>query len=394
MECIKVSFIGDIMCEMPFLKAAKTKGNYDFEEAFIELKNLFGNSDYVIGNLETVCAGEKQKYTHELYSFNTPDSFISALHRCGIDFVSTANNHCLDRGIDGLKRTLEVLDANNIEHTGTYRSRDEAEKPCIVNVNGLKIGIVAFTYGTNSNINGVVLNDQELFHVNLLQKQVFTSDDSFLGKVKGLASVETKTKIKRLLGRPYKNISVDNMPNGFDLEYLSSLSAAIERTKENADYTICLLHCGGQFNTQPGEYSEYMMDFLKEKGVDSIIGNHPHIVQKSQLLRNGIATYCLGNVSISPSSIYVPMENLPDYSIAVHLYFGKTDKCLKKITASVLKIIEDSNGYLRIVPMNNLYDKNNDEILMVNTKKILECFTQIRFERIEMQEEWDLCYPG
>lgn len=308
----------------------KPGGVYDFEKAFSGLRDFFGKSDYVIGNLETVCAGEDKRYTHELYSFNTPDSFASALHHCGVDFVSTANNHCLDRGIDGMKRTLDVLDANNIGHTGTYRTEDGASKPCIIDINGLKIGLVAFTYGTNPNMNGVVLSENELYYVDLLQKQTYSKDTSLKGKLKGLASVEIKTKIKKALGRPYKNITVDDMPKNFDPQYLSKLSEAIRRIKEQSDYTICLLHCGGQFNHQPGEYSEYMMNFLRKQGVDSVIGNHPHNVQKAELKDNGIVTYCLGNVSISPSSIYVPMENLPDYSVMVHMYFGKLVKNYRK----------------------------------------------------------------
>ena len=159
MEYIKISFLGDIMCEMPFLKAAKIKPyNYDFDKAFSGLKILCEKSDYVIGNLETVCAGETQGYTKELYSFNTPDNFISALKKCGIDFVSTANNHCLDRGLDGLRRTLDVLDSQGIRHTGTYRSRKESEYACIVEIMGMKLGIISYTYGTNSNINDVLLS--------------------------------------------------------------------------------------------------------------------------------------------------------------------------------------------------------------------------------------------
>lgn len=390
MEHIKVSFIGDIMCEKPFLCAAKTGGRYDFEGAFSGLKALFEKSDYVIANLETVCAGEENQYTHELYSFNTPDSFISALRDCGIHFVSTANNHCLDRGVAGMKRTLDVLDFYQIGHTGTYRTWEEALAPCVIDIGGLKIGLTAFTYGTNPNMNGVVLGEDERYLVDLLQRQTYTADTSIKGIIKGLVSVETKTKIKKLLGRPYKIITVDDMPKNFDPDYLTKLAEKIGRIKEQADYTVCLLHCGGQFNATPGEYSEYMMKFLQKQGVDSIIGNHPHNVQKSELKENGIVTYCLGNVSISPSSIYVPMENLPDYSIAVHMYIDKEEKRLKKITASVLKIEEEPNGYLRILPVTEIYKTRKDRILLEHTKTVLECFEQKKIEHFTMQEEWDL----
>lgn len=289
-----------------------------------------------------------------------------------------------------MKRTLDVLDANNIGHTGTYRTEDGASKPCIIDINGLKIGLVAFTYGTNPNMNGVVLSENELYYVDLLQKQTYSKDTSLKGKLKGLASVEIKTKIKKALGRPYKNITVDDMPKNFDPQYLSKLSEAIRRIKEQSDYTICLLHCGGQFNHQPGEYSEYMMNFLRKQGVDSVIGNHPHNVQKAELKDNGIVTYCLGNVSISPSSIYVPMENLPDYSVMVHMYFGKLDKKLQKITVSVLKIVEENNGYLNILPVTEIYRTNQDQKLLDDTRKVLECFSQRKYEDFSMQEEWNL----
>ena len=180
------------------------------------------------------------------------------------------------------------------------------------------------------------------------------------------------------------------MPKDFEPEYLSKVSEAIRRIKEQSDYTICLLHCGGQFNSMPGEYSEYMMRFLCEQGVDSIIGNHPHNVQKAELHANGIFTFCLGNASISPSSIYVPMENLPDYSIVVHLYISKSNKCAQRISASVLKIEEERNGYLRILPVGDVYSRTKDQNLMINTRRVLERFTQRSFENFTIQEEWEL----
>ena len=53
-----------------------------------------------------------------MYSFNTPDEFADILPDAGFGFVSTANNHCLDRGTAGLYRTLDVLDRVGIGHTG------------------------------------------------------------------------------------------------------------------------------------------------------------------------------------------------------------------------------------------------------------------------------------
>lgn len=395
MDYIKVSFLGDIMCEKPFLKAARKKAQkYDFDKAFENLKILFEKSDYVVGNLETVCAGEMQGYTKELYSFNTPDSFINSLKKCGVNFVSTANNHCLDRGIAGLKRTLDVLDSQGIEHTGTYRTRKEAEQNCIVDIRGLRLGILSYTYGTNSNINGVMLSDDEIYCVDLLQPQETQKDmTNLLDRVKGLIPIETKTKVKKMLGKSYKNVTVDKMPDNFNMRYFDKLKNDIKQIKELSDYTVCLLHCGGQFNLEPGPYSEYVMEFLQREGIDSIIGNHPHNIQKAKRIDNGIKTYCLGNVSISPSSIYVPMEHHPDYSAMVHLYFGKTDMLLKKITVSLLKIVESDDKYLEVMPVFHLYQNAQESIkkeLVQSSREVLQVFMGQSIEAFKMQEEWDV----
>ena len=108
---VKITFLGDIMCEGPLLKAAhKEDGTYDFSECFQGICGLLTEADYVIGNLETPLSGEEAGYTktEDLYSFNTPIEFAEAVKEMGMDLVLTANNHCCDRGIEGLIKTLET----------------------------------------------------------------------------------------------------------------------------------------------------------------------------------------------------------------------------------------------------------------------------------------------
>ena len=102
---IKISFVGDIMCEYPYLKASKKKGKYNFDKTFEFLKKYLKNSDYVIGNLETPISNILG-YTYDYYQFNTPESLLKSLKDAGFDLLTTANNHCLDRRIEGLKQTM------------------------------------------------------------------------------------------------------------------------------------------------------------------------------------------------------------------------------------------------------------------------------------------------
>ena len=112
----KITFIGDIMCEEPLQNASKKGASYHFDQVFEGCKRLFSESDYVVGNLETVFAGESAGFTKDLFSFNSPDDFAYALAKSGIHMVTTAQNHILDRDRAGLLRTLRVLDEVGIEN--------------------------------------------------------------------------------------------------------------------------------------------------------------------------------------------------------------------------------------------------------------------------------------
>ena len=96
---IRITLIGDLMCQKEQSHAAMTRyGAYRYEEAFAPVRRLFEKSSYVIGNLETPLTGDSCGYSQETFRFNTPDSFLEALQWVGVNFVSTANNHILDRG--------------------------------------------------------------------------------------------------------------------------------------------------------------------------------------------------------------------------------------------------------------------------------------------------------
>ena len=115
---INITAIGDIMCQNTQYKDAYESSNdtYDFSYVFSEIKSRSEDSDLTIGNLETTLAGEERKYSG-YPTFNTPEQLAKNLKDLGIDVLSTANNHTLDKGYDGLVSTLKFLDEQNISHT-------------------------------------------------------------------------------------------------------------------------------------------------------------------------------------------------------------------------------------------------------------------------------------
>ena len=125
---VKISFTGDLMCLKEQNEAIQKNnlGQRGYDEIFTYIKPLFSDTDFLIGNLETPIS--KSELSSEAICFNTPVEFVRSLVDCGFNFVSTANNHCLDRGIEGLDETIENLDCELLSHSGTYSKISNSEK--------------------------------------------------------------------------------------------------------------------------------------------------------------------------------------------------------------------------------------------------------------------------
>ena len=70
----KITVLGDIMVEPPFMQQVAKRGNYDFKPSFAPLRSILKESDYIIGNLETPLAGPERGYTDRIVSFNSPET--------------------------------------------------------------------------------------------------------------------------------------------------------------------------------------------------------------------------------------------------------------------------------------------------------------------------------
>jgi len=375
---MKLTFLGDIMAEIPVLKAARCScGKYDFKGVFAPSKDLLSRSDYIVGNLETPLAGKDAVYSENHICFNAPDEYVDALLDAGINLVSTANNHTFDRGYAGMERTIRVLDEKGLPHTGSFLPGTERPEAYYFEKDGTKFAVIAYTYGTNyGGSGGTCLAEGEYAGtVNLLCHQrcntylpgVWRGDNWVDRLFKAAKDPNTPGKVKKLLGMTATYSRHDDCLDGkTDTPYIAQMQADIRTAKEKADIVLFYPHVGGQFNIKPGAFSEYVVEKALEAGADAIVATHSHIPQKF-LWRKGVpVSYCLGNFNMNPKSYLAMPEILTNYGYALHLYVE--DKKIAKVTFSMMKNCVMPDGQIASCPVDTLYNSLKTEA----EKKALE----------------------
>ncbi len=247
-QSLKIIFAGDLMGHGPQIKAAqRADGSYDYSPCFRYVEDYIQSADLAILNLEVTLAGTP--YTG-YPQFSSPRQLAEAAQQAGFDIMTTANNHCMDRGRAGLERTLDELDALGIPHLGTYRDRQQRDRehPMIVERNGFRLAMLCYTYGTNG--------------------------------------IEVQ--------RP-------NVVNFIDTtEMARDLRVAREK---GAEFVITLIHWGIEYATKANREQEQTARWLLAHGCDAVIGGHPHVVQNFTLDANAdndrhpeIVVYSMGNL--------------------------------------------------------------------------------------------------
>lgn len=367
----KISFIGDLTVDKPLLTYSHLGNNkFNFDKVFNRVREDFRNTDLVVGNLETTLGGSKDFFDSEYMLLNTPDEFVESIRDANIDMVVTANNHILDQNIRGVVRTLDILDKNNIYHTGTYRNEEEYDEIFVKEIGDTKIAIVAGTYGINESNIDYKFKDDNSKHIDVMKSQEIKFSNSASGKVKKAITKIFSPKMIRAIRRKaarrkikksgqFFNVYIDQIKeNDFSNKYYERWIKKIQRAKNLADIVFVMPHMGGQFNEEPGPYSEKMMDILLDMDVH-VLSNHPHIIQKVLKRDENIGAFSLGGFNMSLSGDYMLKESLPQYSLGFNFYINSG--VVEKITYTIFNIVEYDDKSMEIFTIDEIFEKSSDE---------------------------------
>ena len=271
----RIRAVGDVMAHDHQLKIAKQKdGSYDFHPQLSLIADALGNADYTIANLETTIGKCRGQGYSGYPSFNSPRALLDALKDAGVDFLTLANNHMLDRRLEGVLNTVGYVEAYGFDHGGANRSLEEKARPVIAEVNGIRIGFICETRYTNSQENYLKLEDRE-YAINYLRAGEFQED--------------------------------------------------LQRLKdENVDVIIAIPHWGEEYMRKPDQKTQQIARAMIAMGVDVILGSHPHVAQPIQMLtvkgedgqeRTGLVAYSMGNFLSNQNWRYANASLMVDFTL-------------------------------------------------------------------------------
>ncbi|MET9802524.1 CapA family protein [Streptomyces sp. NPDC006368] len=165
---------GDVLPHASIIRQAQRDANgsgYDFRPMLAGVRPVVARADLAICHMETVYGPDGGPFTG-YPAFKSPPQIATALRETGYDSCSTASNHTLDDGADGLRRTLDALDKAGVRHAGSARTAEEAARPTLLKAGGATVAHLAYTYDTN----GFPLPEGQPWAVNLIDEEKIVAD--------------------------------------------------------------------------------------------------------------------------------------------------------------------------------------------------------------------------
>ena len=257
-----ISSQGDLLMHSPVFNSAKqSDGTYNFESVFRYSKDLVSSFDYAVANLETTFGGPSRPHVAN-QSFCCPDELAANAVEAGYDMFLTANNHSGDTMADGLLRTLDISREAGLDTLGSQKPGEK--RYSIVEVNGIKIGMVAYTWA-------------------------FSGDGSKFS-LNGLNAIKDEGQM---------NYFTKKNPD----KLYNELEPIMEEMKaDGAEATMIFIHWGEEYDTKGNAAQQKMAQKLCDIGFDVIVGGHAHVVQPVALLESNVdpnhktvCIYSLGN---------------------------------------------------------------------------------------------------
>jgi poly-gamma-glutamate synthesis protein (capsule biosynthesis protein) len=267
---------------------------------FERVADVLRAADVAFVNLESPLTDGGQPADKD-FIFRGPPEAAGGLAGAGVDIVSLANNHVFDYGFTGLQDTWAALNAAGVAHAGSGENIVTAQRPVVIERNGLKLAFLAF---------------------------VSTPPDSGSGfDVSATAASVDRPGVAWLTPE--------------------TVAEDVAAAKAQADLVVVSLHTGAEYQEPPTELQTEAAHAAIDAGAALVLGSHPHVLQGIETYKGGLIVYSLGNLVFDFDFVDYSYPGLPSaLSALLRVELGKTG-VVKCELAPVL--IGEADGRPRLV---------------------------------------------
>lgn len=279
--------VGDIMLGRGVGMRLQKAGSY--EKAFEKVASVLKQGDIVFANLESPLTNSSHGLDskRKIVLKGKPEA-VSALTSAGFNLVSLSNNHMMDYYEKGLFDTMSLLEKNNISYAGSGKNIEEARKPVIIEKNGIRIGLLAYTD---------------------MAELIFA-------------------------GEPYLSFAAGANKSGLVPRKYEIIKEDVIKLRGQVDLLAVSLHWGVEdsFIIAP-EQVEFAHNLIDD-GVDMILGHHPHQFQGIEVYKGKPIFYSMGNFLFDQND----PENME--SFIIDMKYSGTE--LTELSAIPVRILDKS----------------------------------------------------
>ncbi|PIC78115.1 hypothetical protein CSV74_00905 [Sporosarcina sp. P19] len=285
-----IGMVGDVLLHNPIY----TYPNFDF--AFEAVKEKMASIDFLLANQESMPGGAELGLS-TYPKFNSPKHILPALQNVGVDMVTFANNHTFDKGEIGVHKAIEHAQEYGMQYVGAYESFKDRKTQRIVEVNGIKIGVLAYTYGTNVELD--------------------------------------------LRGKEY-------LVNYIDRERMEN---EIQQMKPMVDVTIVSLHWGPEYQLETSDDQAELAQFVSDAGADVLFGHHPHVLQRYGEVGNTKVFFSLGNFYSAQPFDYTNFGGIARLSVTKEQTGNQKTVTIEDPHFLPTGVIKDQENRFKVVPL-------------------------------------------
>ncbi|QGH33102.1 CapA family protein [Gracilibacillus salitolerans] len=305
---ISIAAIGDLLIHDRVYDDGWNGERYDFLSMIEPVQEYLKQPDITMANQETIMGGEEIGLS-TYPQFNSPFELGDDLQEVGVDIVTMANNHTLDRGEEAIYNAIDYYDKIGMHYTGSFKSKEDQRTVRVLETDvGISVAFLSYTYGTN----GIPVPSGKDYLVNLINRD--------------------------------------------------QIEREVTEAKELADVTIVSYHFGEEYQRLPNQQQKDLAQFAADLGAEVVIGHHPHVLQPIDWLegKDGnqtLVAYSLGNFLSGQYELYRRIGGILQFSITKDGSNVKVHSPSFLPTFVQFDLIDDTITDLQVLPLKDVSDQ-------------------------------------